>query len=182
VTEVIIGEEWRDVPGREGVYMVSSMGRVYSVPRLDSRGLHRGGNYLTSSPNSNGYLAVTLAQSNRRQTRLVHQLVCEAFCGPRPHDGTRPGEVRHLDGNKLNNLAVNLRWGTSLENAADRERHGTETRGSRNGKARLTEDLVREARLRYAAGEMQRDIASEFGVSQTAICLAISGRNWRHVQ
>jgi hypothetical protein len=52
--------------------------------------------------------------------RRVHQLVAEAFHGSRP-DGL---VIRHLDGDKMNNRATNLRYGTSSENAQDRLEHG----------------------------------------------------------
>jgi hypothetical protein len=50
----------------------------------------------------------------------VHPLVAAAFIGPRP-DGM---EIRHLDGERFNNAAVNLCYGTPSENARDRVNHG----------------------------------------------------------
>jgi hypothetical protein len=55
------------------------------------------------------------------RTRLVHQMVLAAHAGPRP-DGQ---EVRHLDGDPLNNWLANLAYGTPSENSADKVRHGT---------------------------------------------------------
>lgn len=43
----------------------------------------------------------------------VHQLVCEAFNGPKPFDGA---VVMHVDENAANNRADNLQWGTQKEN------------------------------------------------------------------
>ena len=172
-----LAEQWRPVFGYEGLYLVSDQGRVYSVARLDSRGVRRGGKYLLPHRGGPGYLLVDLWRSNTRRSYTVHLLVCEAFYGPRPEGN----DVRHMDGNPLNNRAANLQWGTSLENASDRQRHGTQHRGSRTGGAVLTEDRVRAARQRYAAGETQAAIAREYGVSPAALCEAISGKKWRHV-
>lgn len=106
-------EEWRDVPGYEGLYRVSSQGQVYSA--------HRGGRRLRLSPRSKGYRAVVLSRGGVTRTRLVHQLVLEAFIGPRPEGFV----TRHLDGNPANNALDNLRWGTYSENVHDSIEHGT---------------------------------------------------------
>jgi hypothetical protein len=52
----------------------------------------------------------------------VHHLVLRAFVGERPVTIER-GEIRHLDGNKTNNVLANLCYGTIKENADDRKRH-----------------------------------------------------------
>lgn len=115
-------EEWRDITGPwagcEGRYEVSSKGRVRSLLRTRNDGpLIR---VLSRNP-ATGYLQVCLSTSLGVQTATVHGLVAWAFCGPRPADL----EVRHLDGNKLNNAPSNLAYGTRSENAQDAIRHGT---------------------------------------------------------
>lgn len=60
-----------------------------------------------------------------RRKFKVHQLVCRKFHGERP---SPDHEVRHLDGNPMNNHASNLAWGTRSENAIDRIKHGTQYR------------------------------------------------------
>jgi hypothetical protein len=65
---------------------------------------------------------VTLCSNGRQESWFVHQLVAAAFLGPRP-DGL---EVRHLDGDPLNNAVSNLAYGTRLENIQDKKRHGTD--------------------------------------------------------
>lgn len=70
----------------------------------------------------NGYLSVKLAIAGNTKTTYVHELVLRAFVGARPYTETR-GEIRHLDGDKTNNRIANLKYGTIVENAADRIRH-----------------------------------------------------------
>ncbi len=53
----------------------------------------------------------------------VHTLVLMAFAGPRPADGM---VTRHLNGDKLDNRAANLAWGTVQENIHDKFAHGTD--------------------------------------------------------
>ena len=93
-------EVWRLCTRHPG-YLVSSHGRVRRI----------GGGILKPWPNPRGYLYVDLGKTRRGQP--VHQLVAEAFLGPRP-----PGcEPDHEDHDRTNNAADNLRWWHRLVNA-----------------------------------------------------------------
>ena len=118
-------EQWKPVHGYEGIYEVSSHGRVRSLDRTvtysDGRVCRRKGKILRTTLDKYGYKVVGLCNQGRQKTRTVHSLVAEAFIGTRP-EGM---EVCHNDGSKTNNHVDNLRYGTSRENALDRLRHGT---------------------------------------------------------
>lgn len=108
-------EEWRPVVGFEGLYEVSSEGRVRSLDR-NVRGRHGmrriSGVLLRPGIASNDYPTVAIGRGN---TRTVHSLVAAAFIGPCPIGQ----EVRHRDGNRRNPRADNLRYGTRGQNIAD---------------------------------------------------------------
>ena len=116
---------WRWVPGYEGYYQVSVFGNVRSVDRrvVHETGFvqNRRGKILNLVPlGTDGYLCVRLSKDGHAVTRKVHQLVLEAFVGPRP-----PGyEARHLDGNNMDNRAPKLAWGTPKQNVQDTLCHG----------------------------------------------------------
>jgi hypothetical protein len=110
-------EEWRGVPGYPS-YRVSSLGRVVSLRPWRGLPVPR---ELAAGISGPGYRMVYLTAGGRGRHLYVHQLVAAAFHGPRP-EGM---EVRHLDGNRLNNAASNLSYGTTSQNAYDRVRHGT---------------------------------------------------------
>jgi len=112
-------EEWRPVVGYEGLYEVSSIGRVRSLDRTTSHG-HRLTGFMRKLPVQLGRRSVKLSKGHGPRKISVHVLVAEAFHGPRP-DGQ---EVRHLDGDSLNNCVDNLAWGTGSENTLDQVRHG----------------------------------------------------------
>ncbi len=104
------GETWKDVVGFEGIYKISSKGRVRSV--LARRGA-KSGRILVSRLNKHtGYLRVTLKAFPRRNERTIHSLVAEAFIGPRPEGF----EVNHIDGDKLNNAVENLEYLSHSDN------------------------------------------------------------------
>jgi hypothetical protein len=94
------------------------------------------GELLKSHASGKGYLYVTVRPTHGVP---VHRLVCLAFHGPK---GSSRNQVRHLDGNKLNNAASNLKWGTPVEDTDDRRRHGTILRGERHGNCRLKSHQV----------------------------------------
>lgn len=126
-----------------------------------------------------GYRRYHLRADGRYCHPFAHQLVAEAFIGPKPFDGA---EVCHNDGDKLNVHPTNLRWDTHKANLQDAVRHGASPRGAKNGKAKTTADDVKQIRELYGAGTYQRDIAGIFGISQSAVSMIITGANWAHLQ
>lgn len=113
------------VPG----YIVTREGEVWST---ESNWRGYGVRSLRRDVNSHGYLRVRLTVNGRRRVYLVHKLVALAFLPPCPSPAH---EVRHLDGNRQNNVAENIAWGTRKDNADDRERHGRTSRGERHAAA-----------------------------------------------
>lgn len=109
-------ELWRPIPGYEGTYEVSTLGRVRSRPRERTRG-----GILKTPPGTSGYPEVRLYADGVGRTRRIHVLVCLAFLGPCPAGL----EVRHLDDDKTNPTLPNLLYGTRSENVLDRVRLGT---------------------------------------------------------
>ncbi len=104
------GETWKDIPGFEGRYQASSLGRIKS---LNYRHTGKEG-ILEQRKNRNGYLQVNLCKNGKRKQSLVHRLVAEAFS---PNPEGKP-DVDHInnDGPKTDCLASNRRWVTSIEN------------------------------------------------------------------
>jgi hypothetical protein len=119
-----------------------------------------------------GYRAIQFPDGSRR---YVHRIVCTAFHGPPP-----PGmQVRHLDGKRDNNSAVNLAWGTKQDNENDRKRHGTTAKGERNPQAKLNTHLVSKMRqMREQTSLSFKTIASRFGVTAMTAHRAITGQSW----
>ena len=162
-------ERWLPVIEYEGLYEVSDLGRVKSLPRY-----HTAGGILRSQPDRQGYKRVYLCCGGVVKTVKVHQIVAAAFIGPCP-----PGQqVRHGPGGNSDNRVVNLSYGTARQNIHDKFRDGTMARGERHGRAKLTEASVREIRVRHAAGEKVMALAREYGVAHATIGRVISGTGW----
>lgn len=111
-------ETWKPVVGYEGLYEISSIGRVKSLPKLTNQyGAMSDTRLLTPSTIKFGkggiYRQVTLSKDGDRGKRfLVHRLVAMAFI-PNPENKRT---VNHKDGVGINNHVSNLEWATDSEN------------------------------------------------------------------
>lgn len=162
---------WKDVVGFEGIYQVSNEGQV--------RSFHSGAwKLVRSNLNRLGYVHLNLCKNGKKFKKLVHQLVLESFIGPRPSD---KHVSCHKNGNRSDNRAENLRWGTYKSNAADKREHRTEVVGSDKPAAKLCEDTVLLIRERLSQGERQCLIAKEFKVCPATISHIKNRRKWTHI-
>jgi hypothetical protein len=108
----VIFEEWRDVPGYEGLYEVSNLGEVRSLDRITTMKnevkrithgkLLKQGKYNSKS----NYRGVALCKEGISTKHSVHRLVALAFI---PNPENLP-EINHKDENKQNNRVDNLEW------------------------------------------------------------------------
>lgn len=109
-------EAWKVIPGTDGHYSVSSLGRVRSHDRVCHRkngvSYVKRGIVLKPQPNSSGYMRVQISTDHGKSKLFVHRLVAEAFL-----ENTCNGScVNHKDFDPRNNAADNLEWVSQLEN------------------------------------------------------------------
>lgn len=176
--------ELREIPSAPG-YLATEDGRVFTTrpvgwhARMPNARPCEPRELRPSRSRPNGYLGVSVKNAPLRINCrvLVHAAVAEAWLGPRPK-GT---VVCHNDGNPLNNHASNLRYATQTENLADALAHGTRSRGSKHGRARLTEADVLAVRRALRAGASQAALARNLGVARQTITNIATGARWRHL-
>lgn len=122
-----------------------------------------------------GYLRTQL----HGKTTLIHRIIAAAFI-QNPDDLP---EVNHKDGNKRNNAVSNLEWVTRSENQAHAYKLGLKsTRGTKNGRHKLTEKDVEYIRNHYVKGDKNfgtKALSEKFGVARQTISAVICGQNWR---
>jgi hypothetical protein len=99
-------EVWIDIRGYEGIYQISSHGRVKSL--IKGEKIRK----IQINKNRNDYCEISLFNNGIEKRFKVHRLVAENFIS---NEDNKP-EVNHKDGNKSNNCVDNLEWVTSKEN------------------------------------------------------------------
>lgn len=148
-------EDWRDIPGFEGLYQVSKLGNVRAL------NYHRSGKVknLKQSDSGIGYLVVHLYK-NGDYKRYVHRLVAQAFI-ENPFNFT---EINHINENKYDNRAENLQWCSRLFNV--RYSKAKRVKCYKNNK------LIKEY-------EAIRDVIKD-GFSQSAVSSCCLGKRMTH--
>lgn len=125
-----------------------------------------------------GHLQVRLYLGGVATGFYVHRLVLLAFIGPCPPEM----ECCHEDGNGCNNKLGNLRWGTKLENHADRRRHGNTPVGEKNKGSKLKEQEVQEIRAMYRTGKYTlQEIGTVFGIAKCTVSNIVRRVTWKFV-
>jgi len=168
-------EEWRDIPGFEGRYQASAIGRIRSVPHEVYSARHStgkrtiNGKVLKQGFAGGPYLVVGIKQPHKKHTTKIeaHRLIALAFLGPHPGRGMH---VHHIDHDKANNRADNLRYVTSIE-------HPKEHFSNRKGHwFRISPEQLEQIRALINEGLPGQHIADMFGISQPMVSLIKHGK------
>jgi hypothetical protein len=153
--------EYRPFPPKPEKYRLGSDGTIQTLTRDGWRD-------LKTYKRGRGYHVVGMTVGGKIVRLNIAHAVLEAFVGPRP-----PGMCcRHLDGNRDNNSASNLCWGTLAENVHDSIRHGT------HGVTKLTPGDVLLIR---SSKEPARILAERFGITAPYVRQIQCGRFWAWV-
>ena len=182
-------ETWKDIRGYEGIYVVSSLGRVASLNRVgkdkNGREVRYKGKMLLPHPNSSGYLRVELKRGGTGTSYFVHRLVALHFV-----ENLNPdcySVVHHLDGDHLNNKADNLEWTTidgnnkyaiksgRMERTKEWLRHLRET-NEKNGKSVIGTNVVTGKTIRF---ECLNDCKAA-GFQPSCVCNCCTGIRKSH--
>ncbi len=172
-------EEWLIVPGYEGYYEISSLGRVYSLPRWIKNGVYSYrfivGHIMHACSDGWGYLHVSFRKNGKIKSHHVHKLVANSFLGNTPIGK----EVNHIDGIKTHNWVTNLEYLTRSENKKHAYQLGLcNEYGERNPFHKLTEQEVIAIRQ---DNRVQTKIALDYRVSQANISAIKRGKTWNYL-
>ena len=179
-------EIWRPVVGYEGLYEVSSMGRVKS---LNYNKTGREGFLTPEIKKGDGmlpYMRVIMHKDKKQKKFLVHRLVAQAFI---PNPLGLP-QVNHKDCDVQNNKAENLEWCDARYNTtygdAKKKMIDTKRRTGNWGSEKVVQKMkergyVRPVKVIFPDGseiicETQKEAAKLLGVkSSSGICGCLKG-------
>lgn len=179
-------EIWKDIPGYEGYYQVSNMGRVKSLDRTmiiehpigGQRTVLRKGKILKNKVNNHGKNMVSLSKNNKIKESNVSRLVLLAFTGMPNKDQ----ECCHRNDIQTDDTLSNLYWGTRKENIIDKERNNKQPRGSNVGTSKLKEgEVYLIKKLLNTKKYTSVFIAKMFKVDRTTINKIKRNLNWKHI-
>ncbi|MBR8536572.1 HNH endonuclease [Carboxylicivirga sediminis] len=179
-------EEWKEVEFEEGAlqkrYAISNYGRIISYTnKIEDGDYIRGGKLR-------GYPTLPLRPNGKSKTFYIHKLVAELFL---PKASEEQKFVIHLDYNKSNNYAKNLKWASKSEMFAHQQGNPSVLEAREKQKGRKTQQghklsATQVMRLKKKINDPNRKtrlklIAREFGISEMQLYRIKSGENWAHV-
>jgi predicted XRE-type DNA-binding protein len=175
--EDLEGEVWKPIKDYEGLYEISNMGRVKSLPRKTKTKIVKSYKILKINKRYTGYIQAKLCKNSKLYHPIVSRLVAEAFCKKPDY----PCVVNHIDCIRHNNIYTNLEWITQSQNmryAFETGRHSQ--KGERNNGAKITRDVVESIREYKKNNDhlSQKQIADHFGLKREHVKDIINYKTW----
>lgn len=174
--------KWKQIPGFDGAYEIRCIDGFVEIRsyRKKGGGLIRTphllpGHTIQQGPEA-GRRSFNLTYPNRKKASKQAALwLLMTFEGPLPFPRA---EACHNDGDQTNDALYNLRYDSHGNNVRDREYHGTNIVGERNGQAKLTPANVHLIRTADST-KTSSELAERLGVSIDAVNMARKGISWR---
>lgn len=178
-------EIWKYVEGYEGYYQVSSLGQCRSVNRTNVN-KRRGtkvkwkGRYISITYWKDDYGRLQLNKDGDSRTHFIHRLVATAFV---PNPFNLP-EVNHKKGNKRDNRASQLEWGTKSDNEKHAHRTGLKDFKGESGIAKRrcdTKTVLEIRKLHEKEGVATSDLATRYKIPYRTIYHIVKRTRWTHI-
>jgi hypothetical protein len=171
-------EQWKDVVGYEGLYMVSDLGRVKGLHRkrtsISGKKMVFFEKIITQNISTGGYVLVSLSNGYKNIKKVrTHRIVAIAFIS-----NADKAQVNHINGIKTDNRVVNLEWATSQENVLHAINNNLYAVGERSSKSKLTNEQVIEI---FTSLMTTKDLMDIYMVSKSCINCIKNGNSWSSI-
>jgi len=168
-------EVWKDIPNYEGLYQVSNLGRVKSLPRKTNNQYCNG--LIMKAHNSYGYLKLQLKKNNNYKWFFIHRLVAQAFL----NNYSDALQVNHKNGIKNDNKVENLEMVTASQNQLHSYRILKNIPSMKN---RFGEEHVRAVKINQYTKQMKHiaawnsiiDASKKLNINASCICNVLKRR------
>jgi hypothetical protein len=161
-----------DIIEYKGLYQISTLGRVKSLPRKENHFKER---ILTTRLDKGGYPITYLKYMGKGKILKLHVEIAKAFI-PNPNNLK---VINHIDGNKNNYKISNLEWVTQQENVNHAKKMGLYASKERNPSAKLNDNIVKEIREFYKNNDCTyTDLIKKYKVCFTTISKVILNKSW----
>lgn len=170
-------EIWENIPGFDGMYQSSDIGRFKS--NMPHNGTDQ--RILRQCVTKKGYLSLVLYKNKKRHSLLTHRLVAITFI-PNPYnlpEVNHIGEKDGIKGNKKDNRVISLIWSTHDDNIEHAVEHSLMQKGEKSHQAKLTEKEVLE--IRSNSHLMKTELAEMYNVAPQTISAVIHRKSWKHI-
>jgi uncharacterized protein YerC len=179
-------EKWKDIPGHESKesvwykYAISNQGRIVKYNHRLEDG------FLLRLSREGGYPIWRKRLNGKYFAALLHRLVAKYFL---PKAGPKQKFIIHLDHDKENNRASNLKWATQEQVSKHNKNNPRVKAFLRERKlnhnvtwSKLSEAKVIRVKQMLQQGKTLKEIAGKFGVSDMQIHRIKTGENWSHIK
>lgn len=180
------GQSLRDIGNRYDVE-ASTVADWLDRFNIETRTATTDLSYVPLHHHPDGYVVWRRYEDGKQHSIRVHRLLAVAEWG---FDDVIGKDVHHRNGipwdNRVENLQlVSKRQHLEIHSDVVREKQREAIKelavGETNPRAKLDAEQVREIRDRHEAGEKQKELANDYGVSTTTVRMIISGESWTHV-
>lgn len=183
--KLLKNEKWKEIKFKKGAlqkrYSVSNKGRVASYSNKFEDGA------LLKHRDTGGYPTINVRPFSKSTTLFIHKLVGEYFLSRK---SAKQQFVIHLDHNKKNNDAKNLRWAGMDEMIAHQQKSPAVIRHKRDKKKpleghKLTIGTVKQIKQMINSKNRKltlKQVAKKFKISEMQLYRIKSGENWGHVK
>lgn len=176
-------EIWKDVKGYVGLYQISNLGRVKSlpkrIPRFGGKSLEVTKIKYLKHQNHNAYPYVNLYKNKKSRRFSIHRLIAIHFI---PNPENKP-QVNHIDEDPANYSISNLEWVTPKENMHHSfdKIYGSIPAGE-NNKAAIMDDMkVLTCYTLNKNHTSNQSLSVLYGVGNPKISQIRNGRVWKHL-
>ncbi len=176
-------ELWLPVKGYEGLYEVSSLGRVRSVDAIIShlitKSYFRKGRIRNLTVSKCGYNSTHISKGGIDKTLRVCRAVAQAFI---PNPENKP-QVNHINGIKTDNRVENLEWCTASENVIHAYKTGLKVGkgGSSSPCAKFTDEEILQIRSTTKGKGFYTEEAKKYGIVNSAYGNIIRRKTYKNI-